>query len=428
MKKAIKRVLSLTMCAVLLFGALGISAFAEGSDEYAELPYKCYTYIGDSISWGYGLDPDIESSDPTSIGRRIDGSFTDLVGKVLEKNNGATVHCAASSGSRLCDYRAFLEKGMGVENPYNRTDDWFGNRTPERTEMLRNMGDQICAWVRESDLVTLQGGINDITALLVNSVCASGLVDIDKITSISDLNSVIEYLQYALESVSKDPNVVGNIISAFNSELMGMRENAVEVVKDIVELAPDDADILIVGYSNLLAGLRVLPNTEFSPILNLVGDALVSLNDYYAAIAEEYENVYYVAAPDASVFFPEGMLLTDAITDDRGMLLGLHPDAAGHEYIAKCVLEELKDINTCRHEHTKTVFEYVKAAKGYGYAGVQVCSDCGKVVSMGKVITPFGTFDVPEHTVNNIVTNVGNAVSSTVSKLISGISSIVVKR
>lgn len=425
MKKALKRVLSLTMCAVLLFGALGISAFAEGSDEYANLPYKCYTYIGDSISWGYGLDTSIDTHVASSVCLRVDGSFADIVGKVLEENNDATVHCAASSGSRLCDFRMLLEAGMGMENPYAAADDWFGNRSPERTQTLRNMGDQICAWVSESDLVTFQGGINDITALLVNSVCASGLVDIDKITSISDLNSVIEYLQYALESVSKDPNVVGNIICAFNRELMGLRENAVEVVKDIVELAPDDADILIVGYSNLLAGLRVLPDTEFSPILNLVGDALVSLNDYYAAIAEEYDNVYYVDAPDASVFFPEGMLLTDALTDDRGMLLGLHPDAAGHEYIAQCVLKELKDINTCRHEHTKTVLQYVKATKGYGYAGVQVCSDCGKVVSMGKVVTPFGTFDVPEHTVNNIITNVGNAVASTVSKLISGISSIV---
>ncbi|MDO4816433.1 MAG: SGNH/GDSL hydrolase family protein [Bacillota bacterium] len=428
MKKKFKRSISLAMCAVLLFGVLGTAAFAEESKEYDNLPYKCYTYIGDSIPWGYGLNPDIETSDPNSVCLRVEGAYTDLVGKVLEENNGAAVHAAASSGSRLCDYRAALEKGMGVENPYNRTDDWFGNRTPERTELLRSKGEQMCAWISESDLISLQCGINDITALLVNTLCASGLVDINKITAIDDAEAVLDYLQFALSSLEADPNVLGNIISGFKSELTGIRENAAAVVGDVVEIAPEDADIVIVGYSNLLAGMRVIPGTDFSLIMDLIDTALVSLNDYYSSIADDYDNVYYVDAPDASVFFSEGMLITDAISDERGILLGLHPDAEGHEYIAGCVLDALKEINTCRHEHTKTVLERVKSTKGYGYMGVQVCTDCGKVVSMGKVVTPFGTFDVPEKTVNSIVVNIGNAVSSTLSRLINGICSISAKR
>ena len=110
-------------------------------------PYT-FSVLGDSISWGYGLDPNADNHDKFSVGTRVTGSFTDIIGSVLEQNNGAVVQPAASSGSRLCDYRILLERGMGVENPYDRANDWYGNRHPERTEVLRSMGPQIVSWVR----------------------------------------------------------------------------------------------------------------------------------------------------------------------------------------------------------------------------------------------------------------------------------------
>lgn len=418
MKKNIKRIVSLAMCAVLLIGVMGVSAFAVNSEDYTELPYTCYTYLGDSIPWGYGLDPNIASGEALSVDTRVEGSYTDIVGSVLEENNGATVNPGACSGSRLSDYRTLLETGMGVENPYTHESDWYGSRHPERSAALYAKAGQICDYIRESDLVTVQVGLNDITGALVNTACATGLIDINKLKSISDAESVLDYIVGALENVSQDPDILGNVITTFSNEIMGLRENVEEITKDVVALAPDDADIVLVGYYHAVDGICVIPGTDFSFICDLIDTALVSLNDYYSAVAEEYDNVYYVEAPDASVFYTDGTTLSDMLSNIDGVLMGIHADAAGHEYIAQCVLDGLKEINTCRHEHTKVVYERTKATRGYGYVGVTVCTDCGKVVSMGKIITPFGSFDVPENTVQYIINRVENSVNCTVSRVI----------
>ena len=95
-----KKILSVVLCAVLLLGALSIPALAVNAEDYAALPYKNYCYLGDSISWGYGLDPNMDNHDKFSLDKRVPGSFTDIIAGVLEQNNGATVHPAASSGLR----------------------------------------------------------------------------------------------------------------------------------------------------------------------------------------------------------------------------------------------------------------------------------------------------------------------------------------
>ena len=346
-----KKILSLVLCAVLLFSALGVQAFAVNAADYTALPYHNYCYLGDSISWGYGLDPNADNHDKFSVGTRVTGSFTDIIGSVLEQNNGAVVQPAASSGSRLCDYRILLERGMGVENPYDRASDWYGNRHPERTEVLRSMGPQIVSWVREADLITLQVGINDLTAAIVNALYATGLVDLDKIQqlSLSDPSTLADYLTTALTNVCQSPDILGNVIRTFNSEIVDIRANAREVLKDVVALAPE-ADIVVVGYHKAVQTLRVIGGTDFSMIFDIANAALVSLNDYYAALANEYGNVYYVDAPNAAIFYPEGTHLIDIVKDIKGFLYGVHPNHAGHAYIAERVLAALEEINTADSE------------------------------------------------------------------------------
>ena len=424
MKKGTKRAISLIMCVMLFVGVMSISAFAVSADDYNNLDYKYYTYIGDSIPWGYGLDLSLDTHEASSVCSRVDGAYPDLVGKVLEQNNGATVKSASSSGARLSDFRMLLERGMGVENPYTPAgSDWFGDRASVRTQTLREKGPEICEWVRNSDLVTVQVGINDITTTFVNALNASGVLDLSKITAISDMNSFMEYVVAALNSVKENPNILGKVIATFNSNIAGLRVNAAAVMKDVVELAPADADILVVGYHNVAKPVRVIPGSAFSPIFDMIGAAVVSLNDYYVQLAAQYGNVHYVNAPDATEFYQEGTLLTDALAHADGILLGLHPDAAGHEYIAQRVLDTLKDINTCPHSNVKTVAKSVKTTNGYEYTPTEVCADCGHVMSTGKITTPCGTVNVPFYTASYSIKSASNAVSSTV-KAIGGIFSI----
>ena len=414
-----KKFLSLALCAVLIFSALGVSAFAVSAEDYSNLPYQNYVYLGDSISWGYGLDPTMDSGDKFNVGTRVEGSFTDIVGDVLEQNNAAVVQPAASSGSRLCDYRILLERGMGVENPYERVNDWYGNRHPERTEVIRNMGPDVCAWLGEADLVTLQVGINDLTAALLNAASATGLVDMDAIqkVSLSDLSTVADYLGMALQNLAKDPDVLGNLIRTFTSEISGIRENAREVVKDVQQLAPENADIVLVGYHKAVQGMRILPGTDFSAIFDIVDTALMSLNDYFDSIASNYDNVYYVDAPDPTVFYPDGTKLTDALENIKGFLMGIHPDAAGHAYIADQVLNFLRELNTCRHENTHTVWHNFKLGFGCEYENAVVCDDCGAIVSYGKLVTPNGNITPPTHTVQNSIATVNKNITAAFSRL-----------
>ena len=418
-----KKILSLVLCAVLLFSALGVQAFAVNAADYAALPYHNYCYLGDSISWGYGLDPNADNHDKFSVGTRVTGSFTDIIGSVLEQNNGAVVQPAASSGSRLCDYRILLERGMGVENPYDRASDWYGNRHPERTEVLRSMGPQIVSWVREADLITLQVGINDLTAAIVNALYATGLVDLDKIQqlSLSDPSTLADYLQTALTNVCQSPDILGNVIRTFNSEIVDIRANAREVLKDVVALAPE-ADIVVVGYHKAVQTLRVIGGTDFSMIFDIADAALVSLNDYYAALANEYGNVYYVDAPDAAIFYPEGTHLIDIVKDIKGFLYGVHPNHAGHAYIAERVLAALEEINTgCRHEHTKNVCETRQLACGVELVSTEYCTDCGEVLHWGKVVTPNETYTVPAYTINNVVTTVFGNIHRVIGHIFGGL-------
>ena len=397
MKRSWKRLLSAALCAALLFGVLGVSALAADTSD----GYNCYTYLGDSISWGYGLDSSVDNHDPFNVGRRVEGSFTDLVADALEaRNANMTVHPAASSGARLCDFRYLLERGMDMENPYTIEDDWYGQRHPERTERLRAMGSDVVAWVSESDLVTVQLGINDLTAALVNSLYATGIIDLNKLTAISDVSSAVDYLKFAMGNFVQDPNLLGNLISRFNSETQGIRTNADEIVKDLVQLAPD-ADIILVGYHKAVQGLRVLPLAPFSPIFDIADAALVSLNDYFKHLAEQYDNVYYVDAPDAEVFYPEGTNLIDIAKDFGGFLYGVHPNAAGHAYIADCVLSALDTLHVCSHAHTASVCQPVKLGFRSEYISTVYCTDCGAVLSSAKVSSPCGDFYIPTLTIGN---------------------------
>ena len=418
--KTWKRILSLALCATLLLGVLGVSALAVDAKEYTELPYHSYTYLGDSISWGYGLDEGSDSHDPYNVGKRMAGSFTDIVGTVLEQNNGAAVHPAASSGARLCDFRILLERGMGFENPYDRENDWYGNRHPERTVRLREMGPEICGYLREADLVTVQLGINDLTAALVNALYATGLVDLNRLSEISDFSSALAYTRFALGNLAKSPDVLGNLTRTFNQEIAEIRANALEVLNHVTTLAPN-ADVLVIGYHKAVQSLRVVPGSDFSPIFDLANAALVSLNDYYSDIADQYANVYYVDAPDASVFYADGTHVLQILKDPGSFLQMVHPDAEGHAYIAERVLDALKELSVCHHEHTQTTVR--KLPMGFGTRSITtvVCEDCGAVLQDGTLVTPAGSVNIPSLTIRNAMENIQRVVNTTLSRLTLGL-------
>ena len=411
MKRFTKKTISLLLCLMFVTGIMSISGLAVNDQDYTDLQYENYVYLGDSIAWGYGLDPSLNTKDPATVCKRIEGSYGDIVGKILEQNNDADVYAATSSGARFADWRTLLERGMGVQDPYVYDDGWFGERSAVRTNALMDKGDEICSKIRNSDLITMQLGINDITSTLVNAVCACGFIDINKLTSIEDTSDVKDYLSYAIEAIQQDPNIIGNIAEEFHSELIELRTNTYEVIKDTHEMAPEDCDILVVGYSDLVEGIRILPNTDFSPILDIIGGAIISLNDYIADVTNQFDNVYFVDMPDdISVYYDEGTALPEILENVSGLLYGLHPNAEGHEQIAECVLEKLEELNVCNHSNLQ---ERTYIGESYlGYKSSIVCADCGEVLSYGNIVTPVGEFNIPRYFLKYSSGRVQNALNT----------------
>lgn len=346
MKRISKLLIACILCAIMALGSLA-SAFAISAKPYKDVKYNYYTYLGDSIPFGYGLASQEVSSDPYSIGVRVDGCYPDLVAKVLQKNNKKVViQPAACSGSRVCDYRIIFERGMGYENPYDCDYDWYDQRKPERTERLRSMGPDVCKWLAESDLVTFQCGLNDITSCLVRAAYATGIIDINAIQSLDSFEDVLGYLSFAFGNLKNDPVIIDNFVTTFAKELVQLRQNMRAVVRELEEAAPKDADLLIVGYNKAVQGLRVIPGTDRSFLFDLVDEVLMSFNSYYKTLTKQYDNMYFVDAPDAPVFFPEGTTVFDMLKDTDNLLLGVHPSEKGHQYIAKKVLNKLEEINS----------------------------------------------------------------------------------
>lgn len=428
MRKTAKTLLSLLLCVVMLVSVCSIAASAEKAADYSVLDYKCYTYVGDSVSWGFGLNPDYDPLSADYVFARIEGAFTDIVADVLEENCGTEVHSAASNGGRLCDFRMLLERGMGVENPYTYPDDVFGNRAYERTKTLQASGEYVCENLKKSDLITMDLGMNDLASAAINAACSLDFVDLDKINGLSDIQSIVDYLIFAIEAAAKEGDVLGDLLRALDANFAELRENAKEVLKDVVTLAPDDADIFLLGYFIPFDSFRLIPGTERSVIMEFLGTTFASLNDFFEDIAAEYSNVYYVDVPDADPFFADGTTLTEVISlatqDIDAVLLGIHPSAEGHKYIADKVLAALLETNACHHEQAKPVCDDVKLGHGVSYVGGKVCPDCGKILDAGHLATHAGDIHVPARTITYTLNLVVDVVATTAHKVVSSIFSI----
>lgn len=67
----------------------------------------------------------------------------------------------------------------------------------------------------------------------------------------------------------------------------------------------------------------------------------------------------------------EDTSLTDVLQNTGGFLMGVRPDAQGHAYIARRVLDERQALSTCRHTRTKQARENVKLGGAFFFMPVE---------------------------------------------------------
>jgi len=422
MKKSLKSIISLALCLILILGVSVFPVLAEGADinasDYTSLKYKSYVSLGDSIPWGFGLqDKNIDTGSPVVVGMRVEGSYSDLMAKVFEENNGGELYIACRSGLTLSDIRTTLEMGLGYAEPYYHENDAYSNRHPERRDKYYSTGSELIAALGEADLVTFQCGLNDVVGSFLNALCATGLFDFDML-KLGGTDAILEYLAEKLQTVELSADILTTVQATMYNDLTSISKNAEAIISEVVGASSEDTDIIIVGYYDVFRNITAIPGNE-SALLKLLSSILVSLNDYYSALADRYDNVYLMTPQDVDTFYADETPITDVIANIKNILRDIHPNAEGHEYIAKTLLDSLVELHVCHHDHVKTVSQTVRKGLKFGLVEVKVCTDCGKVISYGQLATPFGTYDIPEQTMLAVANSVASSVTSVFSKLAS---------
>jgi len=343
MKKLTKSI-SLLLCIAMTVCALssGVSATWDIGD-ISTLKYTGYTYIGDSVSWGgYGLT-ELDSRDPDNTFIRVTNCYGDIIGSALEKQNGAKVWSAVCAGASLCDFRYIIERSLGYENPFEHSDWFTENYDPERTVVLRSKSDVMKEALSQSNLVTIELGMNDLFCNPILTMANSGMFDSQDV-KYEDYASLGEYFAALLQSLAQNGDTAREVIKLLTDGVESFRDNMIILIDEIYEIAPEGTDIVLVGSYNLFGSMVLSKAVPGTALLDSLAQLFVASNKYLNNIANMYPNVYYVDIPDTEIIFPEGTVIADLLAESSGtagLIKGVHPSPEAHKYIAGRIVDLL---------------------------------------------------------------------------------------
>ncbi len=359
--KQTRKLLAILLALVLAMSAICVTAFAAHKKQY-----QSYVFFGDSVTTGFGIQSytDVADEGGTAEGKRVPGAYPDLVAKgVGIDENNENYYNEAHSGWRTSELRETLDP------TYNNED---GAVAKALSEGMAN-GKTLCdpqdpalqARIREaiakSDLVTIDLGSNDIQLPIIMALYAAiypqyasyfgqpeykdwVVEDLlkkygsenDMILKMTETLAKIHGIEYALEVVSKA--ALGGLYK-FNT-------NYPAIINLIHEINPN-ADIYVIGLYNPMSEATL---TDDIPIK--VGKALdpviMSLNLYLAQLSPAKRYYTYVDAFNTSVIGT--ISLASFVGSDMNLAgmgeytINIHPNDAGHAYIAKQVLNAIPDV------------------------------------------------------------------------------------
>ena len=353
-----KRILALVLAAVLCTGLFGFTAFAATKETVKQ--YDTYTVLGDSIPGGFGLStypystpdgPDIVNGVVVGLndGTLVVNSFPEIVSKAVgaEKTNSLS-----HSGMRSTELRMMLDENY-------KGDDY--------TELLvsTNLGMDMDAFlasrqqyvdsVKEADLITINIGSND----LMLKVMHNALTKVHSGDSDSSITARLKALLAAhggsigaafaemmstLESLGKLPQVMTAALSTFAESEIAFRQNWEVILSTIHKLNPD-ATVLALGLYNPFRDIQLSESASFLKLGRLIDPVIADMNLYISTLSLQHWNYKYVDITGTEVFgFPA---LSELSSGTDGlyimMLVGTHPNEAGHAYIADQIFKALPE-------------------------------------------------------------------------------------
>ncbi|MBQ8063340.1 MAG: hypothetical protein IJ230_05320 [Clostridia bacterium] len=378
MTSRMKKVLSLILavCMLLTVGALNVFA------DYKK-PYKVYASFGDSIAAGLGL-PDYhttydETSGTLGDGDRIPGSYPDIVASAVN----AELRPMARQGFRSNELRLVLD-----DTYYGDTitalmlpalsPNYAGMSAEQVIGIIKGQKAEFVKAIDDSELITIQLGSNDLmeSVMLQLFVTAWGYPVPGRepaqqvqylLNRFGSVGKVYEYLAKEISGYRQSDTSLGALLTAiwedenvqtllsttqtlagFLNTILdaqgGFKENMTWNL-DYMTIENPNAEIIVVGLYNPFRDSQL--NSSIPLKLGRAMDiVLETMNIMLRNIAAKYDNVTYVTSWDAEVIAT--MNLDEIDVNDQAFFQKVssyvHPNLAGHAYIAEEILKAIPDV------------------------------------------------------------------------------------
>ena len=312
--KIVKRALLALTAVAMMVVLLATSAFAAGKNKNDRYVYTCF---GDSVSAGYGLSG--YENNPLDYSQftwpTMENSFPDII----RDRKNAKLNQFAHSAYRTTDLRVLLDRSFTGDsmagyrlpsvNNDERNIDW------DRVEQYR---DVVEAAVKESDLITVEIGVNDASMPALNTTETFS----DSLTSALTLN---------VPRVIKDVTFYGALAEGELNAFRNFSANF-DAIIDCIHKYNKDAKIVVIGNFNPMKDYKV-PAGFGLPIGPFVDPIFANQNNYMENQSPMREYYSYVDITDVKTH----------MNDPESPMYGadFHPTYNGHRQIAERVLAKL---------------------------------------------------------------------------------------
>ncbi len=413
MKKRLIAIL-LTLCMIFsLIPSMTLSASAAFWDK-EEAEYQHYVPMGTSITGGYGI-----TMSPGWWG----GMMVDIVGSfgkgaypglIADHYGIPRENCydGALLGTRTKEFRVLLEDDYHGDE---FTEGWSQAKCGNGEAHLKEIAAEYKENLANADLITIELGSNDVFSYLVYYISEYMQVAAEDEAAEEDedegyyaalINTLREEQNeflalFGLASVADSMGIYRDVLSYIlelksQAEIEFM-ENFNAVIKDIRDINTD-AEIYVISMYNPIPYLLTHEITNNDNGSDTIKQLVLSTGETFmlseektmelaelvsdAAVDKQNDYMHYLCPQSHQYTFVDVTGI-----DMTGSSDGSHPSYAGHDYIAQAIEAAIGENHVCHHVHTKAIGAVRPTILTLGYTGVIVCTDCGEVMSTGKIIT-----------------------------------------
>ena len=343
-----KKMLAVLMSLTLVLSCCSIAASAAERSKY-----PVYTALGDSASSGFGLPDYAQYQSLVVYGKRIKGSYADLLAESL---GCSKVYPYGVSGIRSSELRYLLDNTYHGDYIMDRDMPTMSNGMITR-DILKPKRSEYQKAVREADLITLDIGFDDIwvpTIACIYDIAADGRFDnADAGKTISEkvaeygsaevvLDNAFSYLRAWLSNPIKWAYYWDSWALTVTKWVADFSINYNAIVRAIYRLNPD-VTVIALGCYNPCSGWDILPDDR--AIEHLVQPYYDYVNAQKTAAEAEYRTYHYVELRNVDLINKKTTLpLYENLTLD-GSGFNPHPTEKGHQQICDAILSELNTIS-----------------------------------------------------------------------------------